>query len=199
MIYTLILGAPVRKEGSEFGSLTRIIVENGVANRVVVNPSGLFTGPERVVPINAIAESSAEGITLNSTDVDWQGYNAYNLEQYLGDSPNLTPSIFMADQAATANPEIPGRPPVEVENNATIVPMMVTLTTHTRVGDNGTLAGIVADTGIPTELLLAGGSSIPYAQVGILDEDHITLGPKIERMDDVTPPGSVGQPPDQTH
>ncbi len=82
MIYTLMLGAPVSKEGDEFGSLTTIIVDNGIANQIVVNPSGLFAGPDRVVPINAIAESSAEGITLNATDVDWHSYGAYNVEQY---------------------------------------------------------------------------------------------------------------------
>ncbi len=76
--------------------------------------------------------------------------------------------------------------------------MNVVLTTETRVGDQGHLAGIVTHTGIPTELLLEGGGSIPFEQVSILDSEHITLGPKIERMDDAMLPGSIGQPPEET-
>jgi hypothetical protein len=197
MIYTLMLGAPVRKEGGEFGSLSRIIVDNGVANQLVVNPSGLFSGPERVVPINAIAESSAEGITLNATDVDWHGYNAYHLEQYMA-SDTITPDVLVTGAMTTANPEIPNRPTTLMEGESTIVPMMVVLTSKTRVGDHGHLAGIITDTGIPTELLLEGGGSVPYAQVSILDDTHITLGEKIHRMDDATLPGSIGQPPGPT-
>ena len=194
MIYTLMLGAPVSKEGSEFGSLTRIIVDNGIANQIVVNPSGLFTGPERVVPINAIAESSAQGITLNSTDVDWHGYNAFNLEQYLK-TETTSPDFLLSGTMTVANPELTDQPLTEMQSDGMIVPMTVTLTTKTRVGDQGHLAGVVTDTGRPTELLLEGGGAIPYDQVGILDEEHITLGPKPERMDDVNEPSSIGQPP----
>jgi hypothetical protein len=196
MIYTLMLGAPVSKEGSEFGSLTRIIVDNGIANQIVVNPSGFFTGPERVVPINAIEESSAEGVTLNSTDVDWHGYNAYNLEQYLG-TENVTPDLLLSGVTTVANPELADRPPTELPSDSMIMPMSVVLTSRTRVGDEGHLAGLVTDTGRPTELLLEGGGSIPFEQVGILDEAHITIGPKPERMDDVNEPSSIGQPPEE--
>ena len=56
MIYTLMLGATVRSAADNQGTLSRIIVNNGVVNQFVVNPSGLFSGPERIVPISDVVE-----------------------------------------------------------------------------------------------------------------------------------------------
>lgn len=197
MIYTLMFGTPVSKEGGDFGSLSMIIVDNGVANQIVVNPSGLFAGPDRVVPINAIAESSPDGITLNTTDVDWHSYGAYNAEQYR-DHEDVQPSFLLSGSFAPSNAGLVDRPPTEMRSDSALVPMNVVLTTKTRVGDQGHLAGIVTHTGIPTELVLEDGGSIPFEQVSILDSEHITLGPKMERMDDAMLPGSIGQPPEET-
>jgi hypothetical protein len=87
--------------------------------------------------------------------------------------------------------------------------MTVALTNKTRVADFGHLAGMVLDTGIPQDLLLDNGQSVPFTMVGVVDSERIELGPVAGRLDGVTardglaeapprmdgatPPGTIGQ------
>lgn len=187
MIYTLMFGAPVRGGDHELGTLHRIIVNNGVANQITVNPSGLFGGPERVVPINDIAEARAEGLTLNADDVEWKAYSAYEIQRYIAADTASAPSM------------LPASTPTEITSEALSVPtagaadmarattaMSVSLTSSTHVGDLGRLAGMIVDTGIPQDLVLEHGDRVPFTEVGVVDEKQITLGPVAGRLDGVT-------------
>lgn len=194
MIYTLVLGSPVQSGDGKLGTLTRIILNNGVANQLVVNPSGLFSGPERVVPINDVQETSPESITLDITDVEWKAYGTFNISQLLVSDQAAAPGLIQQGPASDVNRETIERPTAEaVTDDATTTANSVVLTIKTRVGDHGHLAGLVADTGIPQQLLLDNGETIAFDQVGVLDENHIVLGEAPPRLDDVTHPGSIGQ------
>ena len=195
MIFTLMLGAPVRSGDHRFGTVTRVIVNNGVANQFVVNPSGLFSGPERVVPISDIEEATAEGVTVDISDVEWKAYGAFHLDQILAserasaghmvdDSPRGDLNTEAIDKAAGANDPAEG---------SSVTVAAVVLTNKTQVGHMGKLAGLLIDTGIPKELLVDNGGTVPFDLVGVLDEKHITLGEPQPRLDSVTPPSSVGQ------
>ena len=196
MIFTLMLGAPVRSGDHRFGTVTRVILNNGVANQFVVNPSGLFSGPERVVPISDIEEATAEGVTVDISDVEWKAYGAFNLDQIMAwdrvssaqrvdESPRGDLNTEVVDRA----PSAPDPSAEDLDRTASAV----VLTNKTQVGHIGKLAGLVIDTGIPKELLVDNGASIPFDLVGVLDEEHITLGEPQPRRDSVTPPSSVGQ------
>lgn len=210
MIHTLIFGTPVRGDNHELGTLNRVLVNNGVANQFTVNPGGLFSGPDRIVPISDVAEATDQGVTLNITDVDWKAYPAFNIDQILVSDQAAAPDLLQVSPTMPTTHEAVDVPTAEApsgERSATA--MIVALTNRTRVGDQGTLAGLVADTGIPQQLLLEGGGTVPFAQVGVLDEEHIVLGmtqgrldgatalpgnnQAQQRLDGATPPGSIGQ------
>ena len=194
MLYTLTLGSPVQSGEHKLGTLSGIIVNNGVANQLLVNPSGLFAGPERVVPINDVTETSADGITLGITDVEWRAYSAFHIEQLVVSDQAAAPSLIQTGPASDINRETIERPTAEAVGADTAATAgSVVLTTRTRVGEQGCVAGLVADTGVPQQLLVDDGQTIAWDQIGVLDEKHITLGDAPPRLDDVTPPGSVGQ------
>ena len=210
MIHTLIFGTPVRTGNHEFGTLNRVLVNNGVANQFTVNPGGLFGGPDRIVPISDVVEATEQGVTLNIADVDWKAYPAFSADHLLVSDQAAAPDLLpVAPTMPTTNEawDVPIAEAPTGERSATA--MVVALTNRTRVGDHGTLVGLVADTGIPQQLMLEGGGVVPFAQVGVLDEEHIVLGmtegrldgatalegnrQAQQRMDGVTPPGSIGQ------
>ncbi len=184
MRFTLVFGAPVYANETQLGKLERIIVNNGIANQVTVNP-GLF-GYERVVPINHLGEAGADAVHLNVGEDEWKAYPAYSMDQSLTNpndaSPDLsvlTTDLTMNSQAAdTSHPLTTG---VRTERR-TVDELSVVLSSSTRVVNDSApneeerLRGLTIDTGRPQELLLAQGSLVPYDVVTMLDENRIHIG-----------------------
>lgn len=184
MNYTFVFGAPVQIGETQVGKLERIIVNNGIANQITVNPGLLQT--ERVVPISDIESASADAIRLHVTDQDWKAYTAFRLQQQLG-SPNeaepnlavLAPSPQLIQQAADTSH--PGSTTGAREAETSVDLMSVVLTSGTTVSDaegggQMRLRGLVAETGRPQALLLDDDRSVPFDAVSRLDEQHIQLG-----------------------
>jgi hypothetical protein len=193
MLFTLMLGVPVRSQGREVGTLKRIIVNNGVANQISVHP-GLL-GLERIVPISDVQEATPEQIVLEIADDEWKAYNAFEMKQQVvsdAAAPNLLP---IAPRLDTTTETFDATTAEATASDSTLMPMAVVLSHSTRVGDEGRLAGLVIDTGIPQELIVEGGQRIPFTRVGVLDEVHIQLGAKPPRMDGATEPGALGDAP----
>ena len=184
MRFTLIFGAPVYANETQLGKLERIIVNNGIANQITVNP-GLF-GYERVVPINHFREAAEDALHLNVGEDEWKTYPAYTMDQTLtnpnDDSPDLsvlTTDLTMNSQASdTGHPLTTG---ARTERK-TVDELSVVLSSATRVVNEGasaatdSLRGITIDTGRPQELLLAQGNAVSYDAVTMLDEDRIHIG-----------------------
>ena len=185
MNYTFVFGAAVRSGDTNLGRLERIIVNNGIANQITVNP-GLL-GTERVVPISDIQSATADEISLNISNDEWKAYAAYRLQQSLGNpneaEPNLAalaPSPQLTQQTADTS-----RPPNTfgaVEQNTSVDLMSVVLTSSTTVsgdelaGGSARLKGLVVETGRPQQLLLDDERSVSYDAVSRLDEQQIQLG-----------------------
>ena len=194
MVFTLVFGAPVRSGDHKFGTLTRIIVNNGVANQFAVNPSGLFSGPERIVPISDVIDATPDEVALDISDVDWRAYNAFDIDHILASDRAAAPDLLEAGPRGDLTSEVFDRPTAEAPSeDRALSASSVVLTHQTQVGDRGRLAGLVIDTGIPKQILVDGGATIPIEQIAMLDEKHITLGEPPPRLDSVTPPSSVGQ------
>lgn len=194
MLYTLMIGAPVRSQGRDLGTLSRIIVNNGVANQFAVNP-GLL-GIERIVPISDVKDCTAEEIMLDASDDDWKAYNAFKTKQHVVTDNAAAPNLLPVAPRTTTTSEMFDVPTAEAtDTDRSLTPMAVVLSHSTRVGDNGRLAGLVVDTGIPQEIVLEGGQTIPFEQVGVLDEHHIQLGVAPPRMDGAVEPGTLGDGP----
>jgi len=194
MLYTLMLGVPVRSQGRDLGTLHRIIVNNGVANQLSVNP-GLL-GIERVVPISDVQEATSEQIMLNVTDVEWKAYNAFDMKQHMVSDSAAAPGLMPIAPRLDTTTEVFDTTTAEATtSDRTLDQMAVVLSHNTHVGDRGRLAGLVIDTGVPQELVLEGGATIPFAEVGVLDEQHIQLGATPPRMDGATEPGTLGDGP----
>ncbi len=186
MKHTLVLGASVGCEERQFGKLTRIVVDNGVANQLVVNP-GLFGGPERVVPISDVTESTPEAITLKCDESEWKAYNAFKMTTSTQEQPTLAEGLPIASapdvNAGLADPTL-----IDVTTTtSTVGETAVVLTSSTKVGDTGSFHGLVTDTGIP-QTLLTDDQTIPFEEVSELDSTNIRLGGKA-----ATPP-SADQP-----
>ncbi|MDP9312869.1 MAG: hypothetical protein M3R24_18610 [Chloroflexota bacterium] len=184
MRFTLIFGAPVYANETQLGKLERIVVNNGIANQVTVDP-GLF-GYERVLPLNHLGEAGADAVQLNVGADEWKAYPAYSMDQSLTNpndaSPDLsvlTTDLTMNSQAAdTGHPLTTG---ARVERR-TVDELSVVLSSSTTVVNDSApdeadrLRGLTIDTGRPQELLLAQGGTIPYAAVTMLDENRIHIG-----------------------
>ena len=198
MMYTLMLGVPVRTQGQEVGTLKRIILNNGVANQFTVNP-GLF-GVERVVAISDIQQATAEHVVLNVTDADWKAYGAFETKQHIVSKAAASPGMMPVAPRLDTTSEILDVPTAEATTSERSLEIMsVALSQSTRVGDQGRLAGLVLDTGVPQQIVLEGGAMIQFAEVGVLDEDHIQLGTAPSRMDGATEPGTLGDGPGDSH
>lgn len=188
MRHTLVLGAPVQSDSHTFGHLSRIIVENGVANQIVVKPSGLFGGPERIVPISALASSTPEAIMLNiDVEAEWKGFSAFNIDVLNVDR------LTTGGSGAQINPPhdllLPAveLPHVEsVSSEQTQAQMSLLLSGDTRVGDSGQFQGLVIDTGLP-QALIVDNQNIPFSQVSQFDSDHIQLGGAASAPDTASP------------
>ncbi len=175
MRHTLVLGAPVGRADHAFGKLSAILVDNGVANQIVVNPTGLFSGPERVVPLSSLGASTADQVVLDVTDDDWRAFGAFSME-------TLHVAALTAPHGLPVNPGIDldrkmAELPTEqnVSTDPTVADTVVVLSKDTQVGTLGALHGLVIDTGIP-EALLVGHQQLPFSQVGRLDSKQIELG-----------------------
>jgi hypothetical protein len=185
MILTLILGAPVQTSDRQIGKLQRIIIDNGIANQVTVNP-GLL-GLERVVPISIFEEATADGIRMEVTDEEWKAYSAFKVHQDLSspvdDQPNLsalTPSASAVAQGPDASH--PTSMTGARGTNTTVSETSVVLSTHTVVVNDDapqaerTLKGLVIDTGRPQQLVLDDDSTVAFTAVSRLDEQRIHIG-----------------------
>lgn len=184
MKYIFVFGTPVRSGTTTVGKLTRIIVNNGIANQITVDPGLLQT--ERVVPISDIQSATTDEIQLNVTDDVWKAYTAYKLQQSLSNlhdaEPNLAvlaPSPQLLQQAPDTGH--PGDTTGAQMVDTSVDRMSVVLTSSTRVGgDQGNaqarLAGLVAETGRPQQLLLDDHGSVDFSAVTRLDEQHILIG-----------------------
>ncbi|MBA3944310.1 MAG: hypothetical protein H0X37_07060 [Herpetosiphonaceae bacterium] len=176
MKHTLVLGASVGCEDRQFGKLTRIVVDNGVANQLVVNP-GLFGGPERVVPISDVTESTPEAIMLKCDESEWKAYNAFKMTTHSEEQPTLVDGLPIASapdvNAGLADPTL-----IDVTTTtSTVAETAVVLTSSTKVGGDGTFHGLITDTGLP-QAVLVGDQTIPFAEVSELDSTNIRLGGK---------------------
>ncbi|HZB96692.1 MAG TPA: hypothetical protein VE268_12110 [Herpetosiphonaceae bacterium] len=210
MIYTMIFGAPVRRDDHRLGTLNRILVNNGVANQFTVH-TGLLGGPDRLAPINDVVEASEDGIVLNISEDEWKAYPAFDIDKILAKEQELTPGFHASapanNQTAEDAASLPAAP--APATGRTVQDVSVVLTNKTQVGDQGALRGLILDTGIPQQLLIDGGGMVPFEQVGLLDENQIALGPVEGRLDGATalegdaqaparadgaiPPGTIGQ------
>jgi hypothetical protein len=184
MKFTLTFGAPVMNNDSQLGKLKRIVVNNGIANQVTVDP-GLLSY-ERVVPISDFVAGPDDTLRVNITDTDWKAYSAFTMDQPL-DNPNqdgpdmsvLTTDVTMNQQAADTNHPLSTGTLVERE---TVDQMSIVLTSATTVvneaggGQTHKLHGLVIDTGRPQVLLLDDGTSLPFDAVTMLDEERIHVG-----------------------
>jgi hypothetical protein len=148
MRFTLMLGAPVRMRDGDFGALNRIIVNNGVANQFTVDPGGLFSGPDRVVPISDVAEATEEGVLLNASESEWKSYNAFHVEQFMVDNAASAPDLSPVAPRLPTTDEMWDVPTTEGPTEDRIATAgAVALSNKTRVGDLGRLAGMVINTG----------------------------------------------------
>lgn len=175
MQYTLILGAPVVNGDHTFGSLTRIVLENGVANQLVVSPSGLFSGPDRLVPIDCVMDTSADAITLKATEEEWKSFNAFKM-----DMREVAPLVEdrgmqLAPQTDISQPMVQQPTTDAVTSTITVADTTVVLTKDTVVGSGSRFGGLITETGVPQSMLVD-GQMVPFKQVSLLDEKHIELG-----------------------
>lgn len=181
MRYTFVFGAPVHGSDKQLGKLTRIIVDNGIANQITVDP-GLF-GTERVVPISSLRESTADAIHTTLTDNDWKACASYTIDQ-LPEQQGLDP----ADLSVLTPNSLAGTPirgtsdPIDqigaYETERTVSDMSMVLTAKTAVADaaNNTSAklhGLIVDTGRPIGLILDNDQHISFDRVTLLDEHRI--------------------------
>ncbi len=193
MKHTLVLGASVGCEERHFGKLTRIVVENGVANQIVVNP-GLLSGPERVVPISDLSASTAEEITLTCEEAEWKAYGAYKMTTHTMEQPSA-PEELPLGSAPGLNAGLAESSVIDVTTTTRTVPeTAVELSSNTKVGDDGTFHGLVIDTGMPLAVLV-GDQSIPFAEVSELDSDQIRLGGKAAALPSADQPTHVTNQP----
>lgn len=184
MIYTLVFGASVRNDARDFGKLQRIIVNNGIANQLSVEP-GLFSY-ERIVPINVIHETSEAVIRIGIDDNDWASYSAFKIDQSLTDATDDTPNLAVLTPTVAANSTAvdTGHPTEKTgaRGTATTVDeMSVVLTARTVVlneaaGTEHKLRGLIVDTGRLQQLLVENGEAIPFDAVSRLDEARIHVG-----------------------
>lgn len=185
MEYTLIFGTPVYSNEKHIGKLSRIIVDNGIANQITVDP-GLL-GTERVVPINALEEASAETIRMNVSDDEWKAFAAYQMQQSLtstaGDTPNL--SVLTTDQVASGGIADSSHPTNDTgarQTVRTVGDTSVVLSSRTSVVNEAagnqqhSLKGLFVDTGRPQQLLLDDAHTLPFDAVTLLDENRIHVG-----------------------
>ncbi len=183
MRFTLIFGTPVQANNSQLGKLSRIIVNNGIANQITVDP-GLLRS-ERVVPINVFQQSDQDTLNLDITDDDWKAYSAFTMNQPLSE-PDVSaadPAIIPPDLAFNRQPGTGNSiTPEPVVERRTVDQLSVVLTSSTTVVDDAApetvykLRGITIDTGRPQELLIEDGRAVPYTAVTLLDEDRIHVG-----------------------
>ncbi len=184
MIYTFIFGAPVHNRDQHIGKLVRVVVNNGIANQVTVDP-GLL-GLERVVPISDIQEATADHIQLDITDDDWKAYAAFKVQQSLGGAMHDEPDSAVVGPTPVLSSDIrdtshPTDATGARETDLTVSANSVVLSTSTAVvNDDATgvqhkLKGLVVDTGRPQQFLLEDGSTVSFEQVSLLDEQRIHI------------------------
>ncbi len=196
MIYTLVVGAPVRNGDRNLGTLSRILVNNGICNQFVVSPGGLFGGPERIVPINDVIEATEHGVTLEIADDDWKSYSAFSIDQLVVSDQAAAPSLVQTGPTTEITAEMASNPTADAaDQTRTTSGDAVVLTGKTRVGDDRHFRGLVMDTGIPQRILIEGGEAVPIDAVAVLDENHIRLGETPPRLDGATAPGGMGGEP----
>ncbi len=184
MRFTLIFGAPVHANESQLGKLSRIIVNNGIANQITVDPG--FLGTERVVPINVFRQSDDEALTLELGADDWKAFPSYTMDQGLGNPNESTPDLSVLTPEFTRTQQVPDTShPLSAgltTERRTVDELSVVLTSSTAVVDDTApdtqhkLRGMTIDTGRPQELLLEDGRMVAYSAVTMLDENRIHVG-----------------------
>lgn len=183
MIQTLRFGAPVYNGAHHVGKLERIIVNNGIANQITVDPGLLRT--ERVVPINVFQTTENDELRLDVSDDEWRAYSAYKMQHELSNPSEDQPNLAVLSPSPTivssgTDTDHPSRPTGAYEADTTVADTSVVLTASTQVVHEGgaahRLQGLVIDTGRPRTLLLDDGSTVPFDAVTRLDENHIRVG-----------------------
>lgn len=184
MKYIFVFGTRVRSGTITVGKLTRIIVNNGIANQIAVDPGLLQT--ERVVPISDIESATADEIQLNVADDVWKAYTAYKLQQSLGNPHDADPNLAVLAPSPQLLQQAPDMGHLSDTTGAQLIDtsvdrMSVVLTASTRVGGaqesaQARLKGLVAETGRPQQLLLDDDGSVDFETVTRLDEQHILIG-----------------------
>lgn len=185
MIYTLFFGARVRSADDNLGKLERIILNNGIANQLSVDP-GLL-GYERVVPITIIDQTSEDDIEVTIGENDWKAYPAFTMERSVAspsdDDTSLTGLVpDLASQSHTVDPDHPTLLSESSRTERTVDEMSVVLTDRTTVvfenrGDEThRLRGLIVDTGRVQQLVLDNGVTVSADDVTLMDEARIHVG-----------------------
>lgn len=175
MEHRLMFGAPVHNQHTQFGTLKRIIINDGIANQITVDP-GLL-GVERIVPISAVPETSAEGVRLEASEEDWKAFAAFNIHGIFGNSNEDEPTLSVMETAetvgASATSVMGSHDPNESVSNASLV--LSAATTVAGAGEAASLKGLIIDTGRPRQLVLD-DRTVPYTDVSRFGADRIELG-----------------------
>ena len=182
MIYTLVFDTPVQLRDKSVGKLKRIIVANGIAGQITVDP-GLF-GTERVVRLSDIGEATADGIRLDMTDDEWQTVSPFQVREELpmptADALSISPTGVQAEArlAEDAPHDSYAREVTDTTHEEQARIGSVVLADDMNViddesGARKTLQGLVVDDGRPLELLVEGGAALSVQNVHGLDADGL--------------------------
>ncbi len=181
MTHIYRFGAAVRAGDTNLGTLTRIIINNGIANQLVVDP-GLL-GIERVVPVSVVQETAPDHITLAIDPAEWKSYPALHIHTPLDTPQTATPDPVVmtpSPQITAAGTDVSH--PTSVtgarETEATVAIDSVTLTDRTEVlidGNAQRLAGLIVDTGRPQQLVLDDDRTIGCDRIDGWDAQRIAV------------------------
>lgn len=176
-------GAAVLAGDEHLGTLSQIILNNGIANQLVVKP-GLL-GDERVLPISVVEQAEAATIRLSIPPEEWRSFPVASFQQALEPPEQAAPDVSALTPApgVTAVAIDPGHATERTgarETESTLATAAITLSKATEVVPASDdvryhLAGLVVETGRPQELLLDDGSRVPVAAIRRWEERRIVF------------------------
>lgn len=181
MTHIYRFGAAVRAGDTNLGTLSRIIINRGIANQLVVDPGLLRI--ERVVPVSIVQETAPDCITLAIDPAEWASYPALHVHTPLDNPQTATPDLTVmtpSPQIATAGADVshPTNMTGARETEETVAIDSVTLTDRTEVMIDGharRLAGLIVDTGRPQQLVLDDDKTIECARITGWDAQRMTI------------------------
>ncbi|WP_029215552.1 hypothetical protein [Kallotenue papyrolyticum] len=176
-------GAVVLAGDEQLGTLSQIILNQGIANQLVVKP-GLL-GDARVLPISVVEQAEAETIRLSIAPEEWRSFPVPSLQHALDTPEQAAPDVSALTPApgVTAVAVDPGHATERTgarETESTLAAAAITLSKATKVVPTSEdvryqLAGLVVETGRPQALLLDDGSRVPAAAIQRWEEQRIVV------------------------